>query len=357
VNLNLCLAIALRCSHHTGVDRATILLLSFLIFAGHGWAADPKSRVVLARDPSVVNVLQVDPAKVRALVRAGILTLTGQTNETAAWHQFVSSNDVVGIKINTAGAPLQVTHRAVVDAIAAGVASVGVAPTNIVVWDKDPRKMRDGDWKPGPVTVQQPYRVAAVIGDTGWDPHSYYESKTVGRLIWGDLEFGREEALGTRSHLPKLLTQTITKLINAPVLMDHDACGLDGCLYNLTLGATDNARRFEQFGLNGDPAIEEMFASFPQIRSKLVLNIMDALVAGYAGGPSFRVQYSVGYGGLYFSRDPVAIDAVCLDLLETQRKQAKVPAIGDSASHVSDATRFGLGQSNLTNIEVTVVNP
>ena len=349
--------------HHAGVNRAAASLLALLSVASAAVAVDtnapagPKSRVVLARDESAVAVFQVDAAKTRALVRAGIAALTGQTNEIAAWQQFVSSNDVVGIKISTLAAPLHVTHRAVVDAIAAGVASVGVVPANIIVWDKDPRKMQDGDWKPGPVTDNQPYRVVAVIGDTGWDPKVFYESKFVGKLIWGDFEFGREESLGTRSHLPNLLTQTITKLINVPVLMDHDSCGLAGCLYNLSLGMVDNTRRFEQFGLHGDPAIEEICASSPQIRRTLVLNIIDGLVAGFAGGPSFKPQYSAPYGGLYFSRDPVALDVVSLELLEAKRKAARIPAIADNASHIAYSARLGLGQSDRTKIDVIVVAP
>jgi hypothetical protein len=344
--------------NHVAAVLLTVLNIASAVSAGDTNApAIPKSRVVLARDQSAVAGFQVDATKTRALVRAGITTLTGQTNELDAWRQFVSSNDVVGIKISTLAAPLHVTHRAVVDAIAAGVASAGVVPANIIVWDRDPRKMRDGDWAPGPVTDRQPYRVVSVIGDTGWDPKSFYESKMVGKLIWGDFEFGREESLGTRSHLPVLITQAITKLINVPVLMDHDPCGIAGCLYNVSLGMADNTRRFEQFGLHGDPAIEEICASSPQLRRTLVLNIVDALVVGFAGGPAFKPQYSAPYGGLYFSRDPVALDTVCLELLEAKRKAARIPAIDDKASHVGYSARLGLGQTNLTNIDVIAVKP
>jgi len=196
-----------------------------------------------------------------------------------------------------------------------------------------------------------------VIGETGWDPKSFYESKYVGKLIWGDFEFGREEPLGTRSYLPKVLTQTITKLINVPVLMDHEPCGLSGCLYNLSLAAVDNTRRFEQFGMHGDPAISEIGASSTAIRRKLVLNVMDALIAGFAGGPSFKPQYSWPYGGLYFSRDPVAVDAVCLDLLEAKRKETRVPAIGTNADHIENSARLAIGQADRANIEIVEVAP
>ncbi len=316
-----------------------------------------KSRVVLARDETAVTGLQVDGGKTRALVAAGLRALTGKTDETEAWKQFVSSNDVVGIKISTLAAPLHVTHREVVNAIADGLAAAGVAPTNIIVWDRDPNRMRDGGWPPGPVSSNQPYRVASVIGEDGWDPRATYENKIVGKLIWGDLEFGREEPLDTHSHLPNLLTHTITKLINAPVLMDHDPCGLAGCLYNVSLGAVDNARRFEQPSLRGSPAIEEINRMLARIHRAPVLHVLDALVAGYAGGPSFKPHFSWPYGGLYFSRDPVAVDALALELLEAKRKAADVPPIGPNAAHVANAARLGLGQSDRANIDLVEVGP
>ena len=320
-----------------------------------------KSRVVLVRDASAVSGFTVDAAKVRAMVTAGMKTLTGQPDAVAVWRVFFSSNDVVGIKINTQGAPLQQTRPAVVDAIVDGLRAAGVAPTNIVIWDRDAAKMRAAGYA---INDRGPgVRVVSVVPDaglaalSGWDAAQLYESKLVGKLIWGDLLFGREDAvLSTRSHLPKLLTQTITKLIGVPVLQDNDACGLAGCLYNVTVNAVDNNRRFEMFGQRGDPAIASICA-MPVIRRKLVLNICDALIGGYAGGPNFKPQYSWTYGGLYFSRDPVAVDATCLKLLETKRAEAKVTAIGPLASHITTAGEIGLGQAKPDHIDLIETAP
>ena len=82
-----------------------------------------------------------------------------------------------------------------------------------------------------------------------------------------------------------------------------------------------------------------------QIRQKLVLNVMDGLIAGYAGGVSFKPQYSWNYGALYFSVDPVAVDSLCVEALDIKRREAKVPLIGPRAAHIATAGRLGLGQS------------
>jgi hypothetical protein len=60
---------------------------------------------------------------------------------------------------------------------------------------------------------------------------------------------------------------------------------------------------------------------------------------------------------LYFSRDPVAVDAVCLELLEAKRKEAKVSPLGERAAHVATAAKLGLGHSDRKQIELIEVTP
>ncbi len=308
-------------------------------------------RVVVVRDPAAVTGLDVDAARVRVMVSKGIQTLTGQTTDATAWSVFAGSNDVVGIKVNVRAAPLHAPHEALLEAVAAGLQSAGVVATNIIVWDVDPAKLRAAGYR-----FDAPIQVRAVIEDTGWDEAMVFESKVVGKLIWGDLEFGRDASgISERSHLPRLLTRTVTKLINMPVLLDHETYGLSGCLHNISLGAVDNARRFELTG-RGESEIAEMCVA-AAIKDKLVLNILDALVGGYAGGPSFKPQYSWPAGELLFSRDPVAVDTLCLEKIEKKRKEAHVPAIDKRAAHIVAVGQLGVGVATREKIEVMEVTP
>jgi uncharacterized protein (DUF362 family) len=343
-------------THHVAAALLTCVFCA-RVYAGEtnstsGPAA--KSRIVLVRDTSAMNSFTVDAVKVRAMVAAGVKALTGEMDETAAWRHFVSSNDVVGIKINTQCGPLQSTRPAVVEAIALGLHAAGIASGNIYVFDRDPLQMRAAGYlKAG---ARGPMREGSVIDGTGWDSNVYFQNNLAGKLIWGDLLFGKDEALSKRSHLPKLVTGTITKLINVPVFQDHDACGLAGCLYNLSLGMVDNTRRFETLGQRGDPMIAEICA-MPPLREKLVLNVVDGLIAGYAGGPGFKPQYSWNYGALYFGTDPVAIDSLCVETLDVKRRDAKVPLIGPHTTYLAAANRLGLGQSGRGNIDLSEVKP
>jgi uncharacterized protein (DUF362 family) len=140
------------------------------------------------------------------------------------------------------------------------------------------------------------------------------------------------------------------------VLQDHDACGLAGCLYNLSLGMVDNTRRFEMFGQHGDPMIAEICA-MAAVRDKLVLNIMDGLIAGYAGGPQFKPQYSWNAGALYLSTDPVAIDSLCLEAIDARRRDAKVTLAGPQATYIATAAKAGLGQSGRAGIDLVETQP
>jgi hypothetical protein len=341
---------------------ATVLLACFLCPCLHAQdtnsapATVVKSRVVLVRDPSAVSSYSVDAAKAQGMVATGIQSLTGEGDEAAAWRHFVSSNDVVGIKISTQSGSLQSTRHAVVEAIARGLRAAGVSATNIYVFDRDPMQMQATGYRPTK-SGSNGFQVVSIIGGTGWDANAYFQNNLAGKLIWGDLLFGKDDdPLSKRSHLPRLVSSTITKLINVPVLQDHDACGLEGCLYNLSLGMVDNTRRFETLGQRGDPMITEICA-MPLLREKLALNVMDGLIAGYAGGPEFKPQYSWGYGALYLSVDPVAIDALCLEAIDARRREANVTPAATLATHILTAGKAGLGQSDRAKIDLVEAKP
>jgi hypothetical protein len=54
----------------------------------------------------------------------------------------------------------------------------------------------------------------------------------------------------------------------------------------------------------------------------------------------------VQYGTLFASRDPVAIDATALRLLDEQRLISKLPKASDDGGHVAEAESRGLGNAD-----------
>jgi len=235
-------------------------------------------------------------------------------------------------------------------------------------------------------------RIGAIFPGTGYDPDAVYQNGILGTLIWGDSEFVRhdddisqamrdvvkskpfgdgatandasaeEDTLtgssipqtSNRSYYARLVTTICTKIINVPVLCDDSYVGIDGCMASLAMGCVDNNRRFQGDPTYGDPAICEILEN-NYIRRKVVVHILDALVAQYAGGPRFDPQFTKSIGAIYTSRDPVAIDSLVLRRLETWRaadRNGRIDPIGKTASHVHSAASYNLGTDDPHRIQL-----
>ena len=124
----------------------------------------------------------------------------------------------------------------------------------------------------------------------------------------------------------------------------------------MTVPNIDNWRRFTQVTPFGASSLAEIYND-PAIGKKVVLNIVDGLIAEYAGGPAARPNYQVDHATIYASRDPVALDAVVLRKLQDWRARASLPEIADRAAHVEAAGQLGLGNANTGNIVLQEVSP
>ena len=350
------------------------------------------SPVILAEDPQVVQRFAVDSDRVRRMVDRELLKLTSAPDIGTAWTRLgIVPSDVVGIKITTMGGPLLSTHRAIVQAICDGLAAAGLPLSHILIWDKIADDMRRSGWVPIPATDTH-VGIVSVFPGTGYDPNVAYRNEILGTLIWGDSEFihrgaddifqaAREavkknpyggpaagagnDVLDGGSQIPQnsnlsyyanLVTHTCTKIINVPVLTDNAPVGINGCLASLALGSVDNNRRFTGDPSYGDPAICEILDK-DFMRKKVVVHILDALVAEYAGGPLFNPQFTQQIGAVYVSRDPVAIDSLALKRIEWWRKHGQIDPLGKSARHVFSAAAYNLGTNDPRRIQLVRITP
>jgi hypothetical protein len=351
------------------------------------------SPVIWVERPEVVQRFNVDGHMVRQMVDEAVLKLTSASDLGTAWARLgITPQDIVGIKITTMGGPLLSTHRAIVQAICDGLQAAGVPISHVNVWDKNASDMVNAGYAPVEPTDSH-VGIASIFPGTGYDPDAIYKSDLLGTLIWGDSEFIRhdddlaeaaseavknkgysdnglpattgasgDDSLGAstapqtsnRSHFARLLTTICTKIINVPVLTDNSYIGINGCLGSLALASVDNNRRFQGDPTYGDPAICEILSN-DIIRRKVVLNILDALIAQYAGGPRFDPVFTKSIGAIYVSRDPVAIDSLVLGRLEQWRaadKQGRIDPIGKTASHIHSATTYNLGTDDPARIQL-----
>ncbi len=304
---------------------------------------------------------RTNPAIVRAMVDRLLLAVTGQQTVANAWASLVSPNDKIGIKISAAGGELFTTHRDVVNAIVDGLVAAGHPRSSIIVWDRSLGGIKDGGYN----SSAEGYQMKSITPRDGYDPKAIFTAPLTGKLIWGDLEYRTDrgtipllsdnEQTGDQSHFSRIVSREVTKIINVPVMSDSSMNGLAGCLYNVTIPNIDNWRRFTQVNGYGGSAIVDLYNN-PLIGKKVVLNIMDGLVAQYAGGPQSQLNYAVHHATLLAGKDPVAIDALALQRIDAWRENAKLPPIGRLANHVQVAAQVGLGHADRTRIEVRNVD-
>ena len=336
------------------------LVVFCAISSGLAQAAQPAptpSIVYSVHDPDSIKAYKANPVVVREMVNRLVVATTGQPDVAKAWASLVSPNDKIGIKICAAGGELFTTHHAVVNAIVDGLVAAGHSRGSIIVWDRSLGGIKDAGYRP----EIDGYQLKSISPRDGYDPKAIFSAPLSGQLIWGDFDFrsNKEEMLmrsenentSSVSHFSKIISTEVTKIINVPVMSVSEMNGVAGCIYNVTIPNIDNWRRFVQGSRFGAESLAEIYSN-PFIAKKVVFNLMDGLMAQYAGGPQSQPNYAVHYGTLYASKDPVALDATALRRLEQWRARASLPAIGRVAAYVDFASQLGLGNSAPNRIEI-----
>jgi len=333
-----------------------VLRLALAILLTHhvsGMPGDPnlgRPEVFIVEDPAATVAFRPVEEVIDRMLLRGLTNLTTQTNPRDAWLSLVRTQDVIGIKVFTEPGPNSGTRQAVVAALVKSLLAAGIPAKNLIVWDKHIIHLRLAGY--GKLESRFGVRLAG-SADSGYDPATFYENSILGTLVWGDFEFGRkDETVGRRSYVSKLVTQEMTRIINVTPMMNHNQAGVVGALYNLAIGSVDNTRRFEDESARLATAVPEVFA-LPVLADRVALNIVDALVCQYEGEERSLLHYSASLNQLRFSRDPVALDALSLQELERQRQLAKTPRLKPNMELYSNAELLELGVSDPSKIRIT----
>jgi uncharacterized protein (DUF362 family) len=337
---------------------ALVLFCAMSSGLAQGQQPAPTPSVVYAiRNPDSIEQYKTKSRIVREMVNRLVLAVTGQSDVARAWGSLVSPNDRVGIKISAAGGDLFTTHHDIVNAIVDGLVAAGHRRNSIVVWDRSLGGIKEAGYRPG----ADGYQVKAIAPHDGYDPKAMQSAPLVGKLVWGDFEFAGDtgkmplfadaDATSNVSHFSKIISSEVDKVINVPVMSVSETNGIAGCIYNMTIPNIDNWRRFVLGSRFGAGSLAEIYAN-PLIAKKVVFNVMDGLIAQYAGGPQPQPNYAVHHGTLYASKDPVALDAIALKRLEEWRKRDSLRPVGSVAAYIDLASQLGLGNSAPNRIEV-----
>jgi hypothetical protein len=314
-------------------------------------ATNSTARVVEVDGTALQSAFLADDARVAAAFNLGLFTLTRTATIFDAWRSLVQTNDTVGIKVFSQPGSLSGTRPAVVAAIVHGLLAAGLPADKIIIWDKHAEDLRAaGFFKLG---AQLGVRVAGAV-EAGYDEKVFYlpDSPVVGALVWGDSEFGKKgDGVGRKSFVSKLISRQITKIISvAPLLNENDA-GLCGHFFGLCLGSVDNTRRFEGDANRLAVALPEIYA-LPSVGDRVVLNVTDALLVQYQGGPASYLQYASVLDQIWLSRDPVALDTLALKELARQRKLFDIPPPKLNFQLYTNAVLLQLGVNDPSRIQI-----
>jgi hypothetical protein len=326
-----------------------------------------RGRVVAVENPAVLVSGQYQAEAVRQMMRQGMMELTGADSWADAWRRFFEPGDVVGIKLNPVGQPLVKSDATLLREIIAGLEAAGVKPQDIVVYDRYHRQLLQAGqdkWVPEGVRISWACENYDEVqqGIEGYDPDHYMDMALT--LPGYDVN----NATARRSHAALFITREVNKLINLPVLKDHQSAGITLALKNLSHGLVNNVcRSHGTTSLNACNAFIPAVVAMPVIRNKAVLHILDGVKGVYHGGPGAPPQFVWEHNTLYFATDPVALDHIGWDVIDAKRisvgKKKLVEDTPDKFStyvhrqpeHVEIAGVLGLGEFVRGKIELRAV--
>lgn len=315
-----------------------------------------RGRVVAVSHPASIVSGRFQREPIREMIRKGMAELTGSDGGADAWRQFFEPGDIVGIKVNPVGKPHVISSPEVVREIIAGLNSAGVKAKEIVVYDRYRKQFFDAGfdkWLPEGVRTSHAAEDYENIqqGIEGYDPDHYMD---MALTLPG---YDASNLTARRSYASKFITKEVNKLINLPVLKDHQSAGVTLALKNLSHGSVNNvARSHGTVTANACGVFIPAVVSMPVIRNKAVLHILDGIKGLYHGGPGARPQFVWEHKTMYFATDPVSLDRVGWKAIDEKRLSVGMARIADDKpdqfstflhrqpEHIELAGAMGLGE-------------
>ncbi len=269
----------------------------------------------------------VDAKRVATMLDAAVAELVGGTSP---WREWAGGTRRIGIKVNAITSQA-FTHPELAGALALALGAAGSSAERVTVWDRDSSGL-----------VNRGYR----LDGSGAGGYRCLASDGAGRGRPRPLELARQ-----RVYLSPLLLESDI-LVSVAALKDHSMAGVSLCLKN-NFGMIQGAELLHgkiHEGSGCEPAISELAAA-PEVRGRLGLCVLDALVGVCQGGPgSADPRHVFRHAGILVSRDPVALDRRGLAIIEARRASlGLVPLLVRTSpnpsppKHIDNAAARGVG--------------
>ncbi len=319
----------------------------------------PGRVVELYHSQSVVNN-RPDSAVVSGMLKTAMLELTGESSLNSAWRQFVSPQDVIGLKVNPVAGKMLSTSLEIVQAVIGQLEAAGIPRQNIVIWDRREFQLHDAGF------TAENFPGIKITGTECQDENGSFYDKD-GNLYgaeridkdlfyWADCEMSYDKDTlpymineGKHSYFSRIATRQVSKIINIPILKNAGPT-VTLCLKNLAFGAVSNTARLHQRLWTETCAQVPCFAP---LRDKTVLNIVDGFRGCFDGGPGAKPQFFTEYNTLLVGSDPVAVDRMGYEIVLKKRLLEKIQKEESprGTAYMDMAAGYGLGISEKNKID------
>jgi uncharacterized protein (DUF362 family) len=315
-----------------------------------------RGRVAAIENPASIISGNFQSDAIQAMLRRGMMELTGAPSWQDAWKMFFEPGDVVGIKLNPVGMPHVISSAPVVNGVIDGLRSAGLKAQDIVVYDRYRAqffKAGYDKWLPEGVRMSHAAEDFDEIQQAidGYDPDVYLD------LPLTRPGFDITNKTARQSHASLFISKQVNKLVNLPVLKDHQSAGVTLALKNMSHGLVNNVSRSHgTVTANACGTFTPAVVSMPVIRDKAVLHILDGIKGLYHGGPSARPQFVWEHHTIYFATDPVALDHIGWKVIDAKRASVGMKPVAEDKpddfshflarqpEHIELAGAMGLGE-------------
>jgi hypothetical protein len=306
-------------------------------------------RVIEVKNPAMIRQGVKNPQAIKASLEKGLKELTGAPHSVDAWRTFFEPGDVVGIKVVPNGQPYAHSSFELVLEIIEGLKAAGVKTRDMFVYDRyrdefmdaGYQKILPADIRWGGLTAEGGDQFQLDYPSFRNDPIAGYDRDTFVKMDLIPYGDDPKDERKYCSHLGKLVTKVVNKIVAIPVLKDHGAAGVTGALKNMSHGSVNNVARSHSnsFTVVCNQFIPQVVTN-PIIREKFVLHIMDGIRGVYHNGPFARAKdegkWTWEHNALLLATDPVALDHIEWDIIDAKRVLEKMHPVGGAGKLASD---------------------
>ncbi|NQS96852.1 MAG: DUF362 domain-containing protein [candidate division Zixibacteria bacterium] len=286
------------------------------------------SRVAQCRRPEWFTLGEkANPQRIEQLLTKTLQVFFNTQDPRQGLREMFDPNDKIAVKVNCLSGRNMSTHTQIAWGMVEWLKKIGVNEDNITIWDRADIDLIRGGYQLNSLKGVKVY---------GVDSSGFSRELIIHRSIG--------------SFIGKIV-ERCEKIINLPVLKDHGIVGVTLSLKNF-FGAIHNPYKYHHN--NGDPYVADLY-SHPLIKDKTVLTVIDGIAGQYEGGPPPQPQWQWNFGGLIAGADPVALDRIGLDIIESLRSEKGIPSLSEASRYpvyLVTAEELGLGNYQRENIDL-----